>query len=131
MSEFEDYRDTDGGEKTKHVNNKLSILPMHDNFKKLNLNEVGMIFDATSSYPSAMWDENSVLPKIETGFAFKPRLNNIFVEAFNKQTFNQDGDEITILKKSIEIHLIWYFNIYRLRRKLKILRLTEWELDIL
>ena len=26
--------------------------------------------DATSLYASAMWDEKSVCPKIETGFAF-------------------------------------------------------------
>ena len=28
-----------------------------------------MDFDATSLYPPAMWDENSVNLKIETGFA--------------------------------------------------------------
>ena len=44
-----------------------------------------------------MWDENSVYPKIETGFAFKPNMNGIYVEAFNNQTFNQDGDESAIL----------------------------------
>ena len=56
-----------------------------------------MDFDATSFYPSAMWDENSVYLKLETGFAFKPHLNNVHVEAFNNQTFNQDGDESAIL----------------------------------
>ena len=58
-----------------------------------------MDFDATSFYPSAMWDEKSVYPKIETGFAFKPHMKNIYVEAFNNQTFNQDGNESAILKK--------------------------------
>ena len=56
-----------------------------------------MDFDATSLYPSGMWDENSVYPKIETGFAFKPHMNDIYVEAFNNQTFNEDGDESAIL----------------------------------
>ena len=55
-------------------------------------------FDATPLYPSAMWEEKSVHPKIETGFAFKPHLNNVFVESFNIQTFNQDGDETAILR---------------------------------
>ena len=36
-------------------------------------------------------------PKIETGFAFKPRMNDIYVEAVNDETFNQDGDESGIL----------------------------------
>ena len=37
-------------------------------------------------------------PKIETGFAFKPDMNDIYVEAFNNQTFNQDGNESVILR---------------------------------
>ena len=56
-----------------------------------------MDFDATSLYPSAMWDENFVCPKIETGFAFKPHMNDVYVEAFNSLTFNQDNDESAIL----------------------------------
>ena len=39
-----------------------------------------------------MWDENSVYPKSETAFAFEPDMNDVYVEAFNYQTFNQDGD---------------------------------------
>ena len=57
-----------------------------------------MAFDATSLYPCAKWDENSASPKIETGFVFKPDMNNVYVEAFNNQTFNQDGDESAILR---------------------------------
>ena len=57
-----------------------------------------MDFDATSLYPSAMWDENGVYLKIETGFAFKPHMNNVYVEAFNNQTFNEDGNESAILR---------------------------------
>jgi len=44
-----------------------------------------------------MWDENSVYPKIETGYAFKPHMNDVFVNDFNNQTFNQDGNESAIL----------------------------------
>ena len=42
-----------------------------------------MCYDATSLYPSAMWDCNSVYPKIETGLLFKSHMNKTFVEAFN------------------------------------------------
>ena len=59
-----------------------------------------MDFDATSLYPSAMYDEKSVYPKIETGFAFKPHLNDVFVNDFNNQTFNQDGYDSAILKEN-------------------------------
>ena len=36
-----------------------------------------MDFDATNLYPSAMYDENSVYPKIESGFAFKLFMNDV------------------------------------------------------
>ena len=39
--------------------------------------------------PSVMWDENSVYPKIETGYAFTDDMNDELVQKFNSQTFNQ------------------------------------------
>ena len=62
--------------------------------------------DGRSLYPSAMWDENSVSRKIETGFAFKPHMNKTYVDAFNRQTFNQDGKESAILTIKKTIHVI-------------------------
>ena len=56
-----------------------------------------MGYDGISLYPSAMWDENSVYPKIESGFSFAPHMNDVYVEAFNNETFNEDGDESAIL----------------------------------
>ena len=97
-SQFNEYRDIDEEERTEHINKELNKLPIHKKLQKLNLNDVMMDFDATSLYPSAMWDENSVYPKIETGFTFKPHMNIVYVEAFNNQTFNQDGDESAMLR---------------------------------
>ena len=97
-SQFKDYRDDDQEERTKYINNKLSKLPIREHSQKLNLNDVMMDFDASSLYPSAMWDKNSVYPEIETGFAFKPHMNIVYVEAFNNQTFNQDGVESAFLR---------------------------------
>ena len=57
-SQFEDYRDDNEEGRIKHINDKLSKLPIHEKLQKLNLNDVMMDFDATSLYPSAMWDEN-------------------------------------------------------------------------
>ena len=73
------------------------MLPIHEKVSKLNLKKTQMCYDGNSLYPSAMWDCNSVYPKIETGFAFKPHMNKAYVEAFNNQTFNEDGDESAIL----------------------------------
>ena len=55
-------------------------------------------FDASSLYSSAMWVENLVYPKLETGFALKIHMNDVHVEALIDQTFNQDDNESAILK---------------------------------
>ena len=96
-SRYDDYRDINEKEKTDYMNKKLKMLPIHQELSKLDLNQTQMDFDATSLYPSAMWNKNSVYPKIETGFAFKPYMNDVYVEAFNNQSFNEDGDESGIL----------------------------------
>ena len=36
-----------------------------------------------------MWDEKSIYPRIETGYAFKSHMNNELVNKFNNQTFNK------------------------------------------
>ena len=46
-------------------------------------------FDCVSLYSSAMWDKNSIFPKIETGYAFTPDMINELVENFNTQTFTK------------------------------------------
>ena len=57
-----------------------------------------MDFDATSLYPSAMYYEKSVYLTRECGFAPILHMNGVYVEAFNKQSLNQDGNERAILK---------------------------------
>ena len=96
-SKYNDYRDIKPKEKETYVNKKLNMLPIHNKSSKLNLKKTQMCYDGNSLYPSAMWVCNSVYPKIETGFAFKPHMNKTYVEAFNKKNFNEDGDESAIL----------------------------------
>ena len=94
-SKFDDYRNID--QKEKKVNKELNMLPIHKQWSKLDSNNTQMDYDATSLYPSVMWDKNSVYPKIATGSAFKPHMNDVYVKAFNNQTFKRDGDESAIL----------------------------------
>ena len=96
-SKYDDYRYISEKEKTDFINKKLNMLPIHKELSKLDSNKTQMGYDGNSLYPSAMWDGNSVYPKIETGFAFKPNMNDVYVEAFNDQTFNENGDESAIL----------------------------------
>ena len=58
-----------------------------------------MDLDATSLYPSAMWDEDSVYPKIESGFGFEElQMNDRFVTDLNNQIFDKDGNGSALLK---------------------------------
>ena len=69
------------------------MLPIHKVLSKLNLGKTQGIFDATSLYPSAMYDENNIYPKIETGFAFKTHMTDISCKVFNNKTFIQGGND--------------------------------------
>ena len=53
-----------------------------------------MDYDATSLYPSAMWDDIYTYPKLETGYAFTPDMNGEIVEKFINQRF-QPGSAIS------------------------------------
>ena len=98
-SHFNDYRDNDEEKRTEQVTKEINKLPIHKKIQKLDVNnDVMMDYDGNSLYHSAIWDENSVYPKIQTGFAFKPYWNDICVEAFNNQTFNQNINESTKLR---------------------------------
>ena len=97
-SKYEDYRDLNQEEKSVCINKKRNMLPIHKDLSKLELNKTQIDFDATSLYPSGMWDQNSVYRKIESGLCFKRDMNDVYVEAFKNQTLNQDGNESVILK---------------------------------
>ena len=91
-SQFDDYRDNDEEERTKHINKELSKSTIHKKLQKLNLNDVLINFDAMSLYPSSMWYKNEIYCKIES------HLNITYVVAFIYQTFNPGGNESAILK---------------------------------
>ena len=48
-----------------------------------------MIFDATSLYPSALYDEFSIKSKIESVCAFKSDMNDEIKDGFNQQPFDK------------------------------------------
>ena len=87
--QFDEYRKENVDEKENHINEKLTQLRIHQLLKQLQLNDLLWDFDCTSLYPSAMWDKSSIYPKIETGYAFTPDMNDELVEKFNNQTFTQ------------------------------------------
>ena len=87
--QFDEYRDEDVEEKEKYINEKLSNLRLHKLIKRIGLIHLLWDFNAVSLYPSAMWDENSIYPRIETGYAYTGDMNDDFVEKFITGNFNQ------------------------------------------
>ena len=87
--QFDDYRDENVEEKENYINEKLSNLRLSKIIKQIELIELLWDFDAVSLYPSAMWDEKSIYPRIETGYAFTTDMNDKLVNKFNNQNFNQ------------------------------------------
>ena len=64
---FDDYRHENEEDKEKDIIKKLGELRLHKIIKRKQLIELLWDFNAVSLYPSAMWDENSIYPRIETG----------------------------------------------------------------
>ena len=95
--QFDDYRDENVEENEKYINEKLSNLRLHKIIKRIELVRLLWDFDAVSLYPSAMWDENSFYPRIETGYAFTIDMNGELVNKFNTGNFNQ-GSAILKIK---------------------------------
>ena len=75
--------------KKKYINEKLCQLPIYQLLKEIKLDELLWVFDAVSLYASAMWDEKSIYPRVETRYAFTKDMNNDLFEKFNIQTFTQ------------------------------------------
>ena len=96
-SQFNDYRDENEDDKENYINKKLGDLKIHKLLKQINLIDLLWDFDATSLYPSAMWDEKSIYPRIETGYAYTSAMNDELVNKFNTGNFNR-GSAILKIK---------------------------------
>ena len=90
-SYFSDFREENVEEKDKYINEKLGELPIHQLIGQIKKIELLLLwdFDCATLYPSAVWDKNTIYPKIETGFVFVKHMNSELVEKFSNQTFNQ------------------------------------------
>ena len=111
-SQFKAYGNINQEDTEKDYNTKLSKLSNHEKIKELNHNNVMMDFDDTSLYPPAMWDEESLYLKSENGFAFKPQMNDVYEEAFNSQTYNEDGNKKALLRTNYHNPLNFFPNIF-------------------
>ena len=127
-SKFNDYRDEDIEKNENFINDKLSQLPIHRLIKQIKIDELIWNFDAVRLYPSAMWDENSVCPRIETGYSFTEDMNDELVKKFNNGNFNQGNTILVINYYNLE--KIYWFNIFLLKSTKRKLKLILWERHI-
>ena len=73
-----------------HINDKLCKLPIHQLLKQTSLSDFLWGFDGVSLY-SSMWDEKSIYPRKETGYAYTKVTNNDLINKFNNPTFTRGG----------------------------------------
>ena len=88
-SKFDNYKNEDKDEKEKLINEKLSNLRLHKLIQQIKLIELLWDFVAVSLYPSAMWYENGVYARIETGYIFTTDMNEELVEKCNSINFTK------------------------------------------
>ena len=74
--------------KKNYRKGKLNELPIQQKIGQFDLGDLLMDFDATSLYPSAMWDDNSIYPTGKSGFSFNVDMNFEIIEKFNSGNFN-------------------------------------------
>ena len=124
-SQFNDYRDEDEEEKEKYINEKLGNLKLHKLLKQIELIHLLWDFDAVSLYPSAMWDEKSIYPRIETGYAYTRDMNDELVNKFNTQNFNQGSAILKIKYYNPRDLIVQHYPIKEKEKKLEINRMRN------
>ena len=93
--------------------------------QELNLNEFLWDFDAVSFYPSAMSDEKSIYPGLETGYAFTTDMNDAFIEKFNTQTSTQRSAILTMKYYNPKDLIVQHLPIKERVRKMEINRMRN------
>ena len=122
---FDDYRDENVEEKEKYINEKLSELRLHKIIKRIELIHLLWDYDAVSLYPSAMWDEKSIYPRIETGYAYTRDMNDELVEKFNTRNFNQGSAILKIKYYNPKNLIVQHIPIKEKEKKIEINRMRN------
>ena len=124
-NQFDDSRDETEEDKEKYINKKLGDLTIHKLIQKIELTHLLWVFDAVSLYPSAMWEEKSIYPRIETGYAFTPDMNNELVEKFINQIFNKGSAILKIKKYNPKNLIVQHITIKEKENKIEINRMRN------
>ena len=124
-NQFNDSRDENDSEKEKFINYKLSKLPVHQLIKQINLDKLLWDFGAVSLYPSAMWDEKSKYPRIETGYAFTPDMKEKVIKKFNTGKITQGSAILKIKYYNPKNLIVQHLPIKEREKKIEINRMRN------
>ena len=72
-----------------------------------------------------MWDEKSIYPRIETGYAYTRDMNNELVEKFNNQTFTQGSAILKIKYYNPKNLIVQHIPIKEKEKKIEINRMRN------
>ena len=123
--QFDDYRHENVEEKEKHINEKLSNLRLHKIIKRIELFHLLWDFDAVSLYPSAMWDENSIYPRMETGYNFTKDMNDELVEKFITGNFTTGSAVLKIKYYNPKNLIVQHLPVKEREKKFEINRMRK------
>ena len=124
-SQFNDYRLENEEDKEKIINEKLSQLSIHKLLKQIELAHLLWDFDAVSLYPSAMWDEKSIYPRIETGYAYTRDMNDELVNKFNSGNFSQGSAILKIKYFNSKNLIVQHLPVKEKEKKIEINRMRS------
>ena len=124
-NQFNDYIDENEEEKQKYINEKLSELTLYEIIKRIELIHLLRDFDAVSLYPSAMWDENSIFPRIETGYSYTRDMNDELVKKFNSQTFTKGSAILKIKYYNTKNLIVQHLPVKERENKIEINRIRN------
>ena len=123
--QFDDYRDEDEEGEQKYINEKLGNLRLPKLLKRIELTHLLWDFDAVSFYPTAMWDEKSIYPRKETGYAFSRDMNDELAEKFKNQTFTQGSAILKIKYYNPKNLIVQHLPIKEKEKKIEIIRMQN------
>ena len=124
-SKFNVYRHANVEEKEKNIKENLSQLPIHQSGKQRKKDELLWDYDAVSLYPSAIWDENNIYPRIETCYAYTTDMNSELVQNFNTDVFTRGSAILNIKYFNPKNLIVQHLPVKEKEKKIQINRMRN------
>ena len=108
-----------------YINKKLGEFQFYRLLQQLSLNDLFWEFVVVSFYPSAMRDEKSVYPRIETGYAYTTGVNDENVKNFKGGVFTQECATLKIKYYIPKILMVQHLPVKKTENNCEIIRMRN------